>query len=120
MHPKPWATGEAVWRRFVANACSELAPFPSEVVAQADSFHVTLVFSLSPARCRDTDLDNLAKPVLDTLFLIDRPQTAEADLTGALFQANDNRVSKLTLEKRPADSLEDQGVDILIEWQVTQ
>ncbi|GAB4135045.1 MAG: hypothetical protein Fur0036_20090 [Fimbriimonadaceae bacterium] len=87
-----------------------------ESVVLASSFQVTLTFSLDPARLAASDLDNLAKPVLDTIFLIDRPQTKDHSLTGALIPHNDSAVHRLILEKRPAVSSEDCGVDILVEW----
>jgi len=87
-----------------------------EALSRVASFEVTLVFFLSPARCQDTDLDNLAKPVLDTIFLIDRPQTQDRTLTGALVRRNDNAIRKLTLEKRSVHESTELGVDILVEW----
>ncbi len=77
---------------------------------------MTLIYYLDPRRLDASDLDNLAKPVLDTIFLIDRPQTKDHSLTGALIPRNDSAIHRLILEKRLARSLEDSGVDILIEW----
>ena len=82
----------------------------------AETFHVTLIFFLEESRYRDSDLDNLAKPVLDTIFLIDRPQTKDTTITGALVWRNDGAVTRLTLEKRPVSDLKDVGVDVTIEW----
>jgi hypothetical protein len=87
-----------------------------DALSKVASFEVTLVFFLSPARCQDTDLDNLAKPILDTIFLIDRPQTKDGTLTGALVKRNDNAIRKLTLEKIPVHEPAELGVDILVEW----
>lgn len=101
MAPKPWATGELPWRRLVAESCAELTSINHESLSMVAAYEVTLFFFLSPARCHDTDLDNLAEPVLDTIFLIDRPQTPERSLTGALVKRNDNAIRRLTLEKRP-------------------
>lgn len=116
MHPKPWATQEEAWRRHIVQACNLIDGLDEESVAQASSFQVTLTFYLDPARLAASDLDNLAKPVLDTIFLIDRPQTKEHSLTGALIPRNDSAIHRLILEKRAARTLEDCGVDILIEW----
>lgn len=116
MAPKPWVTGELPWRRHIADSCAKLTSIDHDASAKVVAFEVTLVFFLSPARCRDTDLDNLAKPVLDTIFLIDRPQTQDRTLTGALVRRNDNAIRKLTLEKRPVHEPGEYGVDILVEW----
>ena len=37
-------------------------------------------------------------------------------LTGALFDVDDDRVFKLTLEKRGVSSLKNEGVDVTITW----
>ena len=116
MPPRPCATKELPWRQYIAQVCAEAPAFSPEPISAATSFEVTLVFFLSDVRCRDTDLDNLVKPVLDTVFLIERPQTENLKLTGALIKRNDNAIRKLTLEKRVAPHPEDVGVDILIEW----
>lgn len=116
MPPKPWATGELQWRRLVADSCAELTSIDHDALARVAAFEVTLTFFLSPARCQDTDLDNLAKPVLDTIFFIDRPQTQDRTLTGALVKRNDNAIRKLTLDKRPVHASAELGVDILVEW----
>lgn len=116
MPPKPWVTGELTWRRLVPDSCPALTSIDQDALARVDSFEVTLVFFLTPARCRDTDLDNLAKPVVDTIFLIDRPQTQNQTLTRALVRRNDNAIRKLTLEKRPVRGPAELGVDILVEW----
>lgn len=113
--PKPWATGELPWRQLVADACAEVIDIDHEALSTVATFEVRLVFFLSPVRCQDTDLDNLAKPVLDTIFLIDRPQTEDRTLTGALVKRNDNAIRKLTLEKRPVHESAELGVDIWVE-----
>lgn len=97
-------------------ACSLVDGLDEESVAQASSFQVTLTYYLDPRRLAASDLDNLAKPVLDTIFLIDRPQTKDHSLTGALIRRNDSAIHRLILEKRAAGILEECGVDILIEW----
>jgi hypothetical protein len=115
MPPRPCATKEEPWRRVVADSCAKMT-CDHEALSKVVAFEVTLVFFLSPARCQDTDLDNLAKPILDTIFLIDRPQTSDPTLTGALVRRNDNTIRRLTLEKRPELDTEHLGVDILVEW----
>ncbi|SRR6266508_49899 len=116
--PAPWATErEWAWRSELAQAArqvragSPLPPAPPDA-----AFTVWLTFHLSAARHRDSDLDNLAKPVLDTLFHARYVQARIPDVTGVLFAVPDERVVKLVLEKRLAGSPDDQGIDIVVSW----
>jgi hypothetical protein len=61
------------------------------------------------------DLDNLAKPILDTLFTSEHvDQTLP---TGVLLAVNDTLVFRLELEKVPVDSEEERGADITV-WRL--
>lgn len=113
--PRPDTSVVRPWRRFIADGCSATSATDREALSKANSFHVTLVFYLSAAHLLDSDLDNLAKPVLDTIFLIARPQTGDASLTGALVRRNDSAVYRLTLEKRLARDPGEEGVNITID-----
>ena len=62
------------------------------------------------------DLDNLAKPVLDTLFRSRNAQVKDTSLTGALFDTDDDQVFKLVLEKRLVATDNDEGIDVTITW----
>jgi hypothetical protein len=68
---------------------------------------------------RRADLDNLAKPVLDTLF---KPRNAQVKIkkyTGALFDnVDDDRVFTLTLSKQCVLVALDEGVDITVTWKI--
>jgi len=61
------------------------------------------------------DLDNLAKPVLDTIFRADH--ALHEDITGALFDVDDQHVHRLSLEKRIVNDAASQGVEIEISWE---
>lgn len=50
-----------------------------------------------------SDLDNLAKPILDTICKVNNPQTKDKTLTGNLFDYDDNRVFELSLKKQERD-----------------
>jgi Holliday junction resolvase RusA-like endonuclease len=113
--PVPWACNEWVWRAAVAQVTRTVDSAPVSVPAST-SFSITLIFRMQPARMQRTDLDNLAKPVLDTLFHAKRPQVRDPALTGALFDCDDDRVYQLTLEKRAVSSAPEEGVDISISW----
>jgi hypothetical protein len=86
-------------------------PVPAEA-----AFTVWLTFHLAPSRYRDSDLDNLAKPVVDTLFHARYVQAKIPDVPGVLFDVPDERVVKLVLEKRIAGHSDNQGIDIGVAW----
>jgi hypothetical protein len=67
-------------------------------------------------RLGQADLDNLAKPQLDTLFLPRNVQVRDSSLTGALFDVDDDRVFRLNMEKRLVSTPADEGVDVTISW----
>ena len=59
------------------------------------------------------DLDNFAKPVINTLFTSQNV----ARLTGVLLpEVNDTWVFRLLLEKVEAKTPEEQGADITVSW----
>jgi hypothetical protein len=68
-------------------------------------------------RADRADLDNLAKPVLDTLFRVSYPQVRDMTLTATLFQVDDSRVCFLKLEKRLVIAPTDEGADVIISWE---
>jgi double-stranded uracil-DNA glycosylase len=115
--PVPWGTGEWSWRAEVARAALQVSAVSPVPTPHADAgFTVFLTFYLAPVRHRDSDLDNLAKPVLDTLFHARHVQARVPDVTGVLFDVPDERVVKLVLEKRLADRMDDQGIDVVVTW----
>jgi double-stranded uracil-DNA glycosylase len=115
--PVPWGTGEWSWRAELAKAARQvIAVSPVPRPPPDAAFTVLLTFYLSPARHSDSDLDNLAKPVLDTLFHARYVQARVPDVTGVLFGVPDERVVKLVLEKRLAGFMDDQGIDVVVAW----
>ena len=59
------------------------------------------------------DLDNFAKPVIDTLFTSQNVSR----LTGVLLPGvNDTWVFRLLLEKVEAKTPQDQGADLTVTW----
>jgi hypothetical protein len=79
-------------------------------------FTAALVFYLGASNFERADLDNLAKPVLDTVFLPRNAQVQDRSLTGAIFQVDDDRVFQLALEKRVAGTSAEEGVDVSVDW----
>ena len=71
---------------------------------------------MKPGSIEHADLDNLAKPVLDTLFDSRNAQVQDKELTGALFDVDDDRVFQLIAAKKLVVGPDDEGIDITISW----
>jgi Holliday junction resolvase RusA-like endonuclease len=80
-------------------------------------FSVEIVFYLTTDHSRRVDLDNLAKPVLDTLFLPRHAQVKDRSLTGALIEIDDSRVHRLVTEKRIVSAKSEEGLDAAVTWE---
>jgi Holliday junction resolvase RusA-like endonuclease len=112
--PKAWGNKEMEWRLAVAGEARHLVR-PVDVDDLAE-FRVEATFYLMPQDAWTTvDLDNLAKPLLDTLFRTRHPQMPEA-VTGSLFEIDDGRVMELILRKRVVEIPSEEGVDVLVGW----
>jgi hypothetical protein len=89
------------------------APFASP--PEGTKFTVEMVFRMTPedlAR-RACDLDNFAKPVLDTLFTSQNVSR----LNGVLLPGvDDTWVFRLVLEKVGVAAPQEQGADITVTW----
>jgi Holliday junction resolvase RusA-like endonuclease len=109
--PKPWGSNEWEWRRAVAEAARE----QRGILRSEGYFDVEITFYLNSQSFSQSDLDNLAKPVLDTLFHAEYPQTKSKDLTGALLPGvDDDRVISLFLKKIQVDETEELGAEITV------
>jgi hypothetical protein len=89
------------------------APFAPPPVGS--KFTVEVTFRMTPADLARpaVDLDNLAKPVLDTLFTSQNV----LGLSGVLLRdVNDTWVFRLILEKVGVKTPEEQGADITVTW----
>ena len=89
------------------------APFPSP--PWGTKFTVEVVFRMTPEDLARPafDLDNFAKPVLDTLFTSQNV----SKLTGVLLpEVNDTWVFRLLLEKVEVKTPQEQGADITVAW----
>lgn len=76
-----------------------------------------MTFYLRVTIFKKVNLDNLAKPVLDTIFRPYDIQVKDETLTGALFELDNSLVNKLRLEKRQVATYQDEGIDILVCWE---
>ena len=111
----PWGNSEWAWRAAVAAQARTVASVVQDWPTIGACFVVELVFYLALLRWERPDVDNLAKPVLDTIFLPNNPQVQDRSLTGALFTVDDSSIVRLTVEKQIAWRPEEEGCDIVIE-----
>jgi Holliday junction resolvase RusA-like endonuclease len=103
------------WRETLRQAAIAVAPDPREVPRRAPmSVHV--VFRIAEPRFASSDLDNLVKPVLDTLFR-SRDEQLDPTLTAALFPVDDAEINRLIVEKQQAAGTEDEGVTVEVRWE---
>lgn len=61
------------------------------------------------------DLDNMVKPVLDTIFH-SRDEQLDPALTGALLPVDDASIHRLVVEKHRAEGPQDEGVRVVVRW----
>ena len=109
------AAKSSSWREAIREAGDgdyPQAPFTSPPLET--KFNVEVTFRMTPEDLARpaVDLDNFAKPVLDTLFT---SQNVSPRLTGVLFpEVNDTWVFRLVLEKVGVETPQDQGADITV------
>jgi Holliday junction resolvase RusA-like endonuclease len=99
------------WRKAIHDAVTAAypeAPFPSP--PSETKFTVEVVFRMTPQDLARPafDLDNFAKPVLDTLFT--------SQNVSRLLLVDDTRVFRLQLEKVQVKTPQEQGADITVTW----
>lgn len=114
MDPAPYGGDhEEKWRRMIYDrAIQETKNIKNESLTVQTRFVIELRFTLSAVRYMDTDLDNLAIPVLNTIFNVGEGRMKR----GALFQFPDVGVVKLTLTKELQTGAE-IGVFVIIDWE---
>ena len=125
-HPNPWriqvrghpASVKSIgWREAIRDAVTAnypRAPFTS--TPMETKFAVEATFRMTPEDLARpaVDLDNLAKPVLDTLFT--SRNVSKTRLTGVLLRVNDTWVFRLLLEKVEVKTPQEQGADLTVTW----
>ena len=103
------------WREAIRDAAVTAASDPPDVPADAP-LSVDVVFRITEPRFGSSDLDNLVKPVLDTLFR-SRDEQLDPSLTAALLPVDDSAIQRLSVEKHVADGADDEGVTIEVRWE---
>ena len=115
-HPARVRRTSDSWREAIRDAVMvkyPQAPFTSPPLGTR--FTVEVIFRMTPEDLARPafDLDNFAKPVLDTLFT---SQNVSPEVTGVLFPVNDTWVFRLLLEKVEVKTPQEQGADITVTW----
>ena len=104
------------WRAAIGDAVKATYPeAPFRSLPVETRFTVEVIFRMTPEDMARpaVDLDNLVKPVLDTLFTSQNV----SGLTGVLLpEVNDTWVFRLVLEKVKVETPQKQGADITIKW----
>src|SRR6266508_423307 len=118
MEPSTIRSGETAWRMAIAAKVAERFPEPF-TPPEGTEFAVDVVFHLvehrlfvRPNRPGPPDLDNLLKPVLDTLFT----SANVLGPTGVLVNANDTWVTDVRARKTEAPDSSQEGADITVSW----
>ena len=124
-YPNPWriqvrgqpARRESVgWREAIRDAVTHKYPqAPFTPPPPGTRFTVEVIFRMTPEDLTRPacDLDNFAKPVIDTLFT---SQNVKRLPTAVLLPVNDTRVFRLLLEKVEVETPQEQGADITVLW----
>lgn len=109
--PSPWANEphESAWRQAIATRAREVVAEPYGATVRPS--RVVVEFRLTPRR--KGDLDNLAKPVLDTLF---RQSRISKHPVACIFTCDDFYLSELILRRIEVSGLEEEGATIIIEF----
>ena len=123
-YPNPWriqvrghpARRESIsWREAIRAAVTASYPqAPFIPPPSGTKFTVEVIFRMTPEDLARPafDLDNFAKPVLDTLFTSQNVSR----LTGVLLPVNDTWVFRLLLEKVEVKTPQEQGADLTVTW----
>jgi hypothetical protein len=124
-YPNPWriqvrghqARVKSIgWREAIRDAVTDAYPqAPFTAPPLGTRFTVEVIFRMTPEDLARPacDLDNFAKPVIDTLFTSQNVSR----LNGVLLpKVNDTWVFRLLLEKVEVKTPEEQGADITVSW----
>ena len=105
------------WRKAVANEARRYRESISYTQQNdTDIFDVKIIFYLHKNCYQRCDLDNLAKPVIDTLFCTQKKPIQNSVCECTLFDVNDKGINSLCMEKKMGISEDEMGADIIISW----
>jgi hypothetical protein len=106
--------GETNWRVAIRDKVHEVYPHAPYKPTEETQYTVKIVFRMTAEELTRpaVDLDNLAQPVLNTIFTSDNVSPKKP--TGVLLSVNDTWVFRLYLEKVQVDSRGERGADITV------
>lgn len=107
--PSPWANGdhESRWRQAVADQARLAIEAPFDAAVRP----TRVVVEFRMIGTRRGDLDNLAKPVLDTLF---RQSRRSKHPIACIFGCDDFHLDELVLRRIRVETAESEGATITI------
>ena len=118
--PRPWGVKMTkAWREEIKRQVDDIKIQRTIISKEhrAKIYNVTIVFYFTAKNLYNCDLDNLAKPVIDTLFDTSRNQQKTKNPVKVLFTVDDAKVTRLKLEKREVSSShKEEGCNILVTW----
>jgi Holliday junction resolvase RusA-like endonuclease len=119
VQPSTIKSGPTAWRTAITARARDLYPDAPYTPAEGTTFKVEVEFRLVQQRLftepnwpPPPDLDNLLKPVLDTVFTSDNV----VGPTAALVDRNDTYVSEVCAKKRRAETTREEGAVITVAW----
>ena len=115
MRGHPARRKDISWREAIRDAVKATYPqAPFTAPPLETKFTVEVTFRMTPEDLARPafDLDNFAKPVLDTLFT--SQNVSQRDSPACFSRVNDTWVFRLVLEKVGVETPQDQGADITV------
>ena len=115
--PRTYGNNEMNWRSTIATHVRRTAQMQGLQIpiTGVSAINVKLTFYLAANRFYvRNDLDNLVKPILDTLFRAHNPQVPP-DLFGVLFDCDDELIYSLHLDK-VGSSGDNEGAIVTFQW----
>ena len=107
--PKAWANnekGEEVkWREMIRDKIrKDLEEGKYTKIKKNTKLKIEVIFYLNGKRIDNSDLDNLAKPVMDTICQIRQSHFKDKSLIGNLSEDDDGKVFELILKKEERET----------------
>lgn len=112
--------GERKWREAIEAKVRVVRDENHSQVSKSTHFRVSIVFLINEPKLSKyeygSDLDNMAKSVIDTLFRTGKSGTDNTLPTGVLFPIDDKQVFELALKKKFPGKNGKEGAIITVSW----
>ncbi len=107
------------WRKFLVREITSQYTKITDIPSTA-RLTVDIIFVFTRQNAEGVDLDNLAKPVLNTLFKPrkNKDKQPDYDISTAMFEIEDSTIFDLRLRKVgfTVEKEKEEGIDVLITW----